>query len=99
MPSFDFRAYAVQRDDTTLEITELPIRKWTQDYKEFLESLIKPEDKTASALLEVYLLSQADLCFAHYSASDIRLAIHAPIMRHRQTCAGLSDVLLAANAC
>ena len=43
----------MQRDDTTLEITELPVRKWTQDYKEFLESLIKPEDKNASALLEV----------------------------------------------
>jgi len=43
----------VQRDATTLEVTELPIRKWTQDYKEFLETLIKPEDKSAPALLEV----------------------------------------------
>lgn len=43
----------VQRDATTLEITELPIRKWTQDYKEFLETLIKPEDKNAPALIEV----------------------------------------------
>ena len=29
----------------TLEVTELPVRKWTQDYKEFLETLIKPESK------------------------------------------------------
>ncbi len=43
----------VQRDATTLEVTELPIRKWTQDYKEFLETLIKPDDKSAPALLEV----------------------------------------------
>lgn len=43
----------VQRDATTLEVTELPIRKWTQDYKEFLETLIKPEDKNAPALIEV----------------------------------------------
>lgn len=43
----------MQRDATTLEVTELPIRKWTQDYKEFLETLIKPEDKNAPALLEV----------------------------------------------
>lgn len=43
----------VQRDATTLEVTELPIRKWTQDYKEFLETLIKPEDRNAPALLEV----------------------------------------------
>lgn len=33
-----------QIDATTLEITELPIRYWTQDYKEFLESLVKPAD-------------------------------------------------------
>ena len=26
-------------------MTELPVRKWTQDYKEFLETLIKPESK------------------------------------------------------
>ena len=32
-------------DDGSLDITELPVRKWTQDYKEFLETLIKPEDK------------------------------------------------------
>lgn len=35
-------------------MTELPVRKWTQDYKEFLESLIKPEDKNQKALLVDY---------------------------------------------
>lgn len=30
-------------DDETLEITELPVRKWTQDYKEFLEELLTDE--------------------------------------------------------
>ena len=50
----------VQRDETTLEVTELPIRKWTQDYKEFLETLIKPEDKTASAVLEVGTCTSSD---------------------------------------
>ena len=29
-----------QIDDTSVEITELPIRKWTEQYKEFLESCI-----------------------------------------------------------
>ena len=43
----------MQRDATTLDITELPIRKWTQDYKEMLEGLVKPEDRTAPALIEV----------------------------------------------
>lgn len=35
------------RDECTLEITELPLRTWTQDYKEFLEELITPKDKKA----------------------------------------------------
>ncbi|KAL6655583.1 hypothetical protein ACP70R_006409 [Stipagrostis hirtigluma subsp. patula] len=31
-------------DSTTLRITELPVRRWTQDYKEFIESLA-PDSK------------------------------------------------------
>ena len=31
--------------DTTLAITELPIRKWTQDYKSFLDGMAKGSDK------------------------------------------------------
>lgn len=27
-----------------MQVTELPVRRWTQDYKEFLEGLIKPEN-------------------------------------------------------
>jgi hypothetical protein len=37
-------------DDTTLEVHELPLRSWTNDYKEFLESLMSPDkvkDKNA----------------------------------------------------
>lgn len=37
-----------------MNITELPIRKWTQDYKEYLEGLIKPEDKNQKAVLTDY---------------------------------------------
>ena len=33
-----------QVDDATLDVTELPVRKWTQDYKEFLEGLIRPPE-------------------------------------------------------
>ena len=32
--------------DTTLEITELPLRSWTQTYKEFLETLLNGTEKT-----------------------------------------------------
>ena len=34
-------------DDTTLHISELPIRKWTQDYKSFLEKLLTGDGKTS----------------------------------------------------
>ena len=30
---------AAQLDARTMQVTELPIRRWTQDYKEFLEVL------------------------------------------------------------
>jgi DNA topoisomerase-2 len=33
-------------DDTTIEITELPIRTWTQNYKDMLESWLTGTDKT-----------------------------------------------------
>ncbi len=44
----------LQDGNTTINITELPIRKWTQDYKEYLEGLIKPEDKSQKAVLVDY---------------------------------------------
>ncbi|CAN0279504.1 unnamed protein product, partial [Hapterophycus canaliculatus] len=33
---------------TKVEITELPVRKWTQDYKQFLESLLTGAEDTKS---------------------------------------------------
>merc|ERR1719262_194890 len=38
----------------TVEITELPVKKWTQDYREFLEELVKGDKKETKALLEDY---------------------------------------------
>lgn len=46
--------HSLQVDETTLRLTELPVRKWTQDYKELLEALIKPEDKNEVPLLLDY---------------------------------------------
>ncbi|KAL9175513.1 hypothetical protein ABFS82_02G117600 [Erythranthe guttata] len=39
-------------DETTLTITELPIRRWTQDYKEFLESISAENDKSKDPFIE-----------------------------------------------
>jgi DNA topoisomerase-2 len=36
--------------DTTVEITELPIRKWTQDFKEMLEECTSGTDKVPATI-------------------------------------------------
>lgn len=32
-----------QGEDGDIEVKELPLRKWTQDYKEWLDSMLKPD--------------------------------------------------------
>jgi DNA topoisomerase II len=49
--SYQISGTVAQVDEGTLEITELPVRKWTQDYKEFLEELVKPEDKNVQPFI------------------------------------------------
>ncbi|XP_047341634.1 DNA topoisomerase 2 [Impatiens glandulifera] len=41
-------------NETTLKITELPIRRWTQDYKEFLESNMTGNDKIKEPFIKDY---------------------------------------------
>ncbi|KAJ0989896.1 hypothetical protein J5N97_008252 [Dioscorea zingiberensis] len=41
-------------DSTTLRILELPIRRWTQDYKEFLESLMTGNEKSKEPFIQDY---------------------------------------------
>nr|DAD29697.1 TPA_asm: hypothetical protein HUJ06_031165 [Nelumbo nucifera] len=41
-------------NETTLRITELPIRRWTQDYKEFLESIMTGNDKIKEPFIKDY---------------------------------------------
>ena len=41
-------------DDTTLVITELPVNKWTQQYKEFLESLLDTEGGKKEPFIKAY---------------------------------------------
>ncbi|URE07085.1 hypothetical protein MUK42_20585 [Musa troglodytarum] len=41
-------------NDTTLRITELPVRRWTQDYKEFLESMMTGNDKSKEPFIKDY---------------------------------------------
>ncbi|XP_059462496.1 DNA topoisomerase 2 isoform X2 [Corylus avellana] len=39
-------------NETTLKITELPLRRWTQDYKEFLESISSSNKECKDPLIE-----------------------------------------------
>lgn len=39
-------------NETTLRIKELPIRRWTQDYREFLESIADQDDSFIQVNLE-----------------------------------------------
>ncbi|XP_020113224.1 DNA topoisomerase 2-like [Ananas comosus] len=41
-------------DNTTLRIMELPVRRWTQDYKEFLEALMTGNDKVKEPFIKDY---------------------------------------------
>ena len=41
----------MQLDDNTLDVTELPVKKWTQDYKEHLESLLKADEKVLPVMI------------------------------------------------
>lgn len=43
-------------DDQTIEITELPVRTWTQTYKEsVLEPMLQGTDKTPAFITSVFL--------------------------------------------
>ncbi|RRT85394.1 hypothetical protein B296_00002008 [Ensete ventricosum] len=48
-------------NDTTLKITELPVRRWTQDYKEFLESMMTGNDKSKEPFIKKALLDNLEL--------------------------------------
>ena len=40
-------------DDTTVEITELPVRKWTQDFKKQLEQMIEEKNGGGVKVVEI----------------------------------------------
>lgn len=40
-------------DETTLRIVELPIRRWTEDYKQFLSSMMASNDKVKDPFIKV----------------------------------------------
>merc|ERR1719181_2171269 len=53
---FEVVGHVEKKSDTVLEITEIPIRKWTQDYKEFLETLMPGETKKGEEAAENHII-------------------------------------------
>jgi DUF4097 and DUF4098 domain-containing protein YvlB len=47
---------------TTLEVTELPVRMWTQTYKEFLETLLNGTEKTQPFIKVAVFISNLIPC-------------------------------------
>ncbi|KIY45300.1 type II DNA topoisomerase [Fistulina hepatica ATCC 64428] len=53
---YDVTGVVSKLDDTTVEITELPIHMWTQNFKAALESLMTPEKGEAKVTVSTRLL-------------------------------------------
>ena len=65
-------------DESSVEITELPVKTWTQNYKEFLESLINgkenPKDKSGPKIGANSISDYKDYC----TESRIRYVVKFP---------------------
>ncbi|KAL6515775.1 DNA topoisomerase 2 [Orobanche hederae] len=58
-------------DETTLRISELPIRRWTQDYKEFLDSISQGNDKAKDPFIQGFT--------QHSDHSTVEILVHLPV--------------------
>ena len=61
-------------NDTTVEITELPIRVWTDKYKEFLESIIIDNSKEKKGKKKEYIRNYTSQCTD--SSVHFRITMH-----------------------
>lgn len=85
-------------NSTTLEITELPIRTWTQSYKEFLETLVNGTEKTPAFIKEykeyhtdssvhfIVTLSESNMAKAEEEGLDKKFKITTSISTSNMVC-------------
>ncbi len=57
---YSCRGIIERTDDTTVVISELPIRTWTQDCKNFLEKMLVPSDKSSEAEIKDFTENHTD---------------------------------------
>lgn len=81
--SYTVTGKATQIDDCTVEVTELPIRKWTQDYKEFLEECMTGKAKAGCPTVKEYRViyfNLSDFFDVHmYFSSSFSVFMFAPL--------------------
>jgi len=68
--SYLIRGKIERVDENTLLISELPIRKWTQDYKEFLETLLTGDGKKQEAELKDFAENHTDATVSFTITAD-----------------------------
>ena len=73
-------------NETTLRITELPIRRWTQDYKEFLESFSSSNKECKDPFIEVNLLKSLRIMLSTTMWIRFYLVSHDKIMLAASIC-------------
>lgn len=72
-------------DDVTIEITELPVRVWTQTYKEMLESWVTGDEKTPQTLKdyrEYHTDTTVHFVITMKDASEMRKAEEEGLEKH-----------------
>jgi len=68
--SFETVGVITVTGETTLEISELPVKKWTQDYKEFLEDNLLDNEKNKNAFIKEYK--------EHHTDTKVSFAVTMP---------------------
>lgn len=70
-------------DETTIRITELPVRKWTQDYKELLEGMMNPTDKVKESFIKVRFSPKLIQPIMLSGEEDLKGSLHNLCYLHR----------------
>ena len=67
---FEVKGRIERLDDTTLSITELPIKKWTQDYKQFIEGMLTGDGKKVLPEIKDFKENHTDTTVAFTITAD-----------------------------
>jgi hypothetical protein len=88
-----------QTSESSAEVLELPVRRWTQDYKEFLEAMVRPEDK-AEVMCLLRLVEKAVKCgWGRSARAGMPLCLPPPPFPGQASDHSTASILACVNAC